>query len=157
MVQQETAEFGRKLSEYLKVGDVVTLTGDLGAGKSTLARSIVRQLVGDESIDVPSPTFTLIQYYTAVGNIEICHADLYRLQDEDEIYDLGFDDMKDNAIFLVEWPEKLPDDWQEEALHIFLKSEAGSSAEEIREIQIAGSALWAKRLSFLNEEKSIDA
>lgn len=155
--QQETVNFGCKLSAYLNIGDVVALTGDLGAGKSTLARAIVKKLVRNENIDVPSPTFTLIQTYSTGDNIEICHADLYRLQDADEIYDLGFDDMKDNAIFLVEWPEKLPSEWQKSALHIFLKSEADRASGETREIQIAGSEVWKARLRSLFDEKNINA
>lgn len=101
-----TAAFGGRLAAALKPGDLVLLDGDLGAGKTALARAVIRQLVGDPRLDVPSPSFALVQPYEAKG-MPILHADLYRLAGEAEIDELGLFDRAD-AIVLVEWPERAP-------------------------------------------------
>lgn len=99
-----TAALGRRLAARLAPGDLVLLEGDLGAGKTALARAIVRTLVGDERLDVPSPSFALVQPYEANGH-PILHADLYRLGDPREVDELGLFDRPD-AIVLVEWAER---------------------------------------------------
>lgn len=99
-----TADLGRRLAAVLRPGDMVLLSGGLGAGKSALARATIRALMGDEALDVPSPSFALVQPYDAPAG-SVLHADLYRLADEREIEELGLlDDMA--AIALVEWPER---------------------------------------------------
>jgi tRNA threonylcarbamoyl adenosine modification protein YjeE len=102
-----TAALGAELAAQLQSGAVVLLSGGLGAGKTALARSIVRTLVGDPAIDVPSPSFALVQPYEASG-APLLHADLYRLRNEREIDELGLFDRTD-AIVLVEWPERAPE------------------------------------------------
>lgn len=102
-----TAALGADLAARLKPGDLVLLSGDLGAGKTALARSIVRTLAGDPGLDVPSPSFALVQPYEAATG-PVLHADLYRLRDPREIDELGLFDRAD-AIVLVEWPERSPD------------------------------------------------
>lgn len=105
--EEATAALGRRLAAALVPGDVVALLGDLGAGKTALARAIVRARVGEESLEVPSPTFALVQPYEAAGT-PILHADLYRLSDPREAGELGlFDDPR--SIVLVEWPERAPE------------------------------------------------
>jgi len=99
-----TANLARRLAKLLQPGDLVLLDGDLGAGKTALARTIIRTLVGDERLDVPSPSFALVQPYDA-GGLPILHADLYRLTDPREIDELGLFDRAD-GIVLVEWPER---------------------------------------------------
>lgn len=102
-----TIAFSQVLQALLQPGDIVTLAGDLGAGKSFLARSLLRHAAEDPSLDVPSPTFSLVQHYQLKDRIYL-HADLYRLGDEDEADELGlFDD--NQAVLLIEWPERLPD------------------------------------------------
>jgi len=100
-----TADLGRRLAANLRPGDLVLLRGDLGAGKSALARAIIRTLLGDEEADVPSPSFALVQPYQSAAGL-ILHADLYRLNGEAEIDELGLD--QPDAIVLVEWPERAP-------------------------------------------------
>ena len=102
-----TAALGAELAAQLQSGAVVLLSGGLGAGKTALARSIVRTLVGDPAIDVPSPSFALVQPYEASG-APLLHADLYRLRSEREIDELCLFDRTD-AIVLVEWPERAPE------------------------------------------------
>jgi tRNA threonylcarbamoyl adenosine modification protein YjeE len=101
-----TAAFGARLAAILTPGDIVLLDGDLGAGKTAMARAIIRSLCRDPDLDVPSPSFALVQPYEYDGQA-ILHADLYRLAGESEIEELGlFDDPE--AIVLIEWPERAP-------------------------------------------------
>lgn len=99
-----TEALGAELAESLKPGDLVVLEGDLGAGKTALARSIIRHLAGDPTLDVPSPTFALVQPYDTAKGL-ILHADLYRLGDPREVEELGLLDNPE-AIVLVEWAER---------------------------------------------------
>ncbi|TNM60612.1 tRNA (adenosine(37)-N6)-threonylcarbamoyltransferase complex ATPase subunit type 1 TsaE [Aliirhizobium smilacinae] len=101
--ERHTQEFGEDLALALKAGDCVALSGDLGAGKSTLARALIRAMADDADLDVPSPTFTLVQLYET--RIPIAHFDLYRLGDSSELDELGFDEALSSGICLVEWPE----------------------------------------------------
>ncbi|MEE7477317.1 tRNA (adenosine(37)-N6)-threonylcarbamoyltransferase complex ATPase subunit type 1 TsaE [Methylobacterium hispanicum] len=103
-----TEDLGLFLAEFLLPGDVVALSGGLGGGKTTLARAVIRELTGDPDLEVPSPTFTLVQPYTGRDGRMIVHADLYRLRGADELVEIGFDEMTEAAITLVEWPEQLP-------------------------------------------------
>jgi len=98
--------FGAALARVLQPGDTVLLSGPIGAGKSHLARAVIRAFIGPDE-EVPSPTFTLVQTYTAEGT-EIWHTDLYRLADSSELVELGLDDAFSSAIVLVEWPDRLP-------------------------------------------------
>ncbi len=103
-----TATFGAELAATLKPGDLVLLEGDLGAGKTALARAVIRTLTGDPDHEVPSPTFALVQPYRAAAGFPIVHADLYRLADAREIDELGlFDDPQ--ALVLVEWAARAPE------------------------------------------------
>ena len=101
-----TAAFGARLAAVLKPGDLILLDGDLGAGKTALARAVIRTLVGDPRLDVPSPSFALVQPYDGPAG-PILHADLYRLSSEAEIDELGLFDRAD-AIVLIEWPDRAP-------------------------------------------------
>ncbi len=100
-----TARLGALIAPQLKAGDVIYLHGDLGMGKSALARGLIRALTTPEQ-DVPSPTFTLIQSYDAPA-FEILHLDLYRLTDPDEAYELGLDEARSHAVLVIEWPDRL--------------------------------------------------
>src|SRR3954453_4985880 len=100
-----THRFARFLAGELKPGDIVALSGDLGAGKTTLARAIIRALAGDETLEVPSPTFTLIQSYDTPRG-PVVRADLYRVNDPEELRELGFEEASEAGIVLVEWPER---------------------------------------------------
>ncbi len=99
-----TARLGCDLAAAAKAGDVVALAGDLGAGKTTLARALIRALAGDPGLEVPSPTFTLVQTYNET-RIAASHYDLYRLADTSELQELGFGEDAD-VVTLVEWPER---------------------------------------------------
>ena len=101
-----TARFGAGLATTLRPGDIVSLEGDLGAGKTAMARAILRALSGDAALEVPSPTFAILQPYDTPRG-PVLHADLYRLADAAEVEELGLLDDPE-AIVLVEWAERAP-------------------------------------------------
>ena len=96
----------RALAATLRPGDVVALTGDLGAGKTVMARAAIRFLTGRPDLEVPSPTFTLVQTYDSPG-AEVWHMDLFRLESPEEAFELGIEEAFGRAICLIEWPERL--------------------------------------------------
>ncbi len=104
--ETDTANLGRALADLLGAGDCVLLSGPIGAGKSHLARALIRARLGAEE-EVPSPTFTLVQTYP--GQPDIWHADLYRLTHPDEVIELGLDEAFASALCLIEWPDRLGD------------------------------------------------
>jgi tRNA threonylcarbamoyl adenosine modification protein YjeE len=128
-----TARLGARIAAGLKLGDAVALWGDLGAGKTTLARAILQALGVTE--EVPSPTFTLVQSYDT--RPPIAHFDLYRLKHAREMQELGFEDALDNGAVLVEWPERAPEALPPEALHVRLGLQDGA-----RLARLTGPARW---------------
>jgi tRNA threonylcarbamoyl adenosine modification protein YjeE len=103
--EQATLRFAADIAAAIEPGDLVTLSGDLGAGKTTFARALIRTLAGDDAIEVPSPSFTLIQTYE-LPRFTLAHTDLYRLSSAAELAELGFDDLPDTAVMLMEWPDR---------------------------------------------------
>lgn len=100
-----TKRLGERLALALRPGDAVCLTGPLGAGKSTLARALVRALTSPDE-EVPSPTFTLVQFYGG-RDFPLAHFDLYRLTDPDEAYEIGLEEALEDGAVLIEWPQRL--------------------------------------------------
>lgn len=103
--EQETADLAAALAHKCRAGDLFLLSGPLGAGKSVFSRAFIRALCGADT-EVPSPTFTLVQNYEC-GKGLIWHFDLYRLEDPDEIFEIGWEEAMVDGISLVEWPQKL--------------------------------------------------
>lgn len=106
--EAETDALGIRLSHALCVGSLLTLSGPLGVGKSHLSRAIIRSILGDPLAEVPSPSYTLVNVYQG-GALEVWHADLYRLGDTSELMEIGLEDALENALVLVEWPDR----WQD--------------------------------------------
>lgn len=102
---EETTSLARKVAVQLRLGDVLLLKGDLGAGKSTFARALIQSLCGKDT-EVPSPTFTLVQTYDA-DEFTLWHFDLYRLKHPEEVYELGIEEAYHNGVSLIEWPDRL--------------------------------------------------
>lgn len=139
-----TAAFAVALAPVLRPGDVLALWGDLGAGKSTLARALIQALSPD-SDEVPSPTFTLVQTYAgqAAGEaVELWHFDLYRLTQPDQAYDLAIEDAFHAGISLIEWPDRLGYLLPRQRLDLMLET-AGAG----RRVTVAGSGDWRMRLA----------
>lgn len=101
--EQQTAALAEQFAQIASQGDVFALYGTLGMGKSVFARAFIQKLSGAE--EVPSPTFTLVQGYSAPA-FEIYHFDLYRLKSPDEVFELGFEEAVYSGVSLIEWPEK---------------------------------------------------
>jgi len=143
-----TAAMAEALAPLLNKGDVLLLSGPIGAGKSYFARSLIRWRMAqvDALEDVPSPTFTLVQSYP-LSDGEIWHADLYRLNDPSEIEELGLMEAFEDAICLVEWPDRLPDVPSAALSLDFTPGDSGDS----RQLTIRGDAAWATRLAAILE------
>jgi tRNA threonylcarbamoyl adenosine modification protein YjeE len=105
--EMATARLMADLALLIGPGDVITLSGDLGAGKTAAARAMIRYLAGDDELEVPSPTFTLVQGYD-LPPFPLVHADLYRVSDASELEEIGLSPLPDGAVALIEWPERAP-------------------------------------------------
>jgi len=103
----ETKCLAESLGFYLNSNDLVTLSGELGVGKTTFARNLIRYLSGQPKLTITSPTYLLVQEYDGVIT-KLIHADLYRLTDPEELTEIGFNESCENAITIIEWPERLP-------------------------------------------------
>jgi tRNA threonylcarbamoyl adenosine modification protein YjeE len=128
----------------LEPGDMLTLSGDLGAGKTTFARAMIRYLAGDETIEVPSPTFTLMQTYD-LPRFSVVHADLYRISSPAELIELGFDDLPDDAVAVVEWPDRAGDLLPPNRLDVSLTL-APKLKPEFRHARVTGHGTFAPRV-----------
>ena len=140
-----TARLAAALAPHLAAGDVVALEGALGAGKTEFARALIRARLGDPTVDVPSPTFTLVQLYDDPSGVTLWHFDLYRLKDSDEVLELGWDDSRD-AVSLVEWPDRLGDLAPRDRLVVTLAAGAAGNA---RRASLIGHGDWTRRLADL--------
>ena len=139
----DTSRRAAELGRTLAAGDVILLCGDVGAGKTHFARSLIQSLLTSPQ-DIPSPTFTLVQTYdTTLG--DVWHADLYRLTSPDEVEELGLVDAFDTAISLIEWPDRLASLKPEDALTIELSPEADEDARKL--VARWSAAKWDDKIS----------
>jgi tRNA threonylcarbamoyladenosine biosynthesis protein TsaE len=140
-----TTDLGRTLARLLHLGDWILLKAPLGAGKTTLARAMLRAL--GHSGDVPSPSFTLVQEYPSPPLIVgVAHIDLYRLEKPQDVAALALDELADTAVLIIEWPERLPY-WPTDALLVEIAPDAKTACETLRTITLTGNARWATRLA----------
>ncbi len=136
---------GAGLAPRLRRGDLIGLRGPLGAGKSTLARGLIRAL-GDPDAEAPSPTFTLVQHY-AGPIVPVAHFDLYRLTRPEEIYELGLEDALDEGAAVVEWPERLMGPLAANRLDIEISFPDARTLEG-RRVRATGFGTWSERMDF---------
>jgi tRNA threonylcarbamoyladenosine biosynthesis protein TsaE len=142
-----TRRLGQSLAVALALGDFIALNGDLGAGKTALARAIIQARLGPAGADedVPSPTFTLVQTYET-PDLLITHVDLYRIDDPSEARELGLGEALDEGVILMEWSDKLgslPPDRLDITLTL-------GSTDSARKVRLTGRGAWASRLAALN-------
>ena len=140
---EATTALGEAVAPRLEPGEAVLLYGPLGMGKSTLARGLIRALAGEDE-DVPSPTFTLVQFYET--DPPIAHFDLYRLSRPEEAFEIGLDEALDVGAALIEWPERLGDDPARalgpDRLTITLEERG-----EGRHATVSGAGAWAEKIN----------
>ncbi|MCW8915121.1 MAG: tRNA (adenosine(37)-N6)-threonylcarbamoyltransferase complex ATPase subunit type 1 TsaE [Magnetovibrio sp.] len=137
-----TRDLAQCLARVAKPGDVIALSGDLGAGKTTFARDFIRALT-DPDEDVPSPTFTLVQTYEGDSG-EIWHFDLYRLEHPEEVFELGIEDALVDGISLIEWPDHMGAYIPRDRLEVRLTITKGKNHRQAE--LISHNPSWSERL-----------
>lgn len=143
-----TERFAASLGPLFEAGDVITLGGDLGAGKTAFARALLNARLGP--VEVPSPTFNLVLTYEGADGLPFWHFDLYRLDDPEEALELGIEEAFADAVSLIEWPERLGYLMPSERLHLtFVIADNGA-----RRVTVEASPQWAARLRPLAHAES---
>ncbi len=141
----DTVRFAARIADFLRAGDLVTLSGDLGVGKTTFARALVRHLADDPELEVPSPTFTLMQLYDT-PSFPVVHADLYRIRAADELAELGWDEASDGALLIVEWAERIGDALPGDRLDVALSIDP-EQPETARTATVTGYGHFSARIA----------
>lgn len=136
----ETRGLAAAIAPLLKSGDVLLLSGHVGAGKTAFARALIRARLAAPNEEVPSPTFTLVQTYPHPQG-DLWHADLYRLTHPDEVQELGLEDAFETAICLIEWPDRLGTSPLPGALTVKMAAHGAT-----HHLTMSGDASWAERL-----------
>ena len=147
-----TALLMADLALLVRPGDLITLSGDLGAGKTSAARAMIRYLAGDATLEVPSPTFTLVQTYE-LSAFSVLHADLYRVDDPGELEEIGLSPLPEGALVLIEWPERAPSALPGDRIDIALRHQP-ALGPDARAAEITGhgkAAAQVARLKALRE------
>ena len=141
----ETGELAIQLAEIAEPKDVIALIGDLRVGKTVFARSFITAMTSD--VEVPSPTFTLVQVYEG-PTTNIYHFDLFRIENSDEIFELGIEDAINDGVSLIEWPDRMGPYLPNERLEIILSNGLGRN---MRKISFCGyGEKWKKKLARLS-------
>lgn len=140
-----TLALAHELVAILRPDDLVTLTGDLGAGKTAFARAAIRALADDPALEIPSPTFTLMQVYQS-PLCPIVHADLYRLKDAADLAQLGWDEAAEGALVMVEWADRVGDQLPEDRLDVTFRI-ALKRGDSARDVVVTGYGTFAPRLA----------
>ena len=138
---QATEAFGAHLATLVRPGDVITLQGDLGAGKTSIARGLLAAL--GLAGEAPSPSFAIVQPYAPPDvRMPVLHVDLYRIDDRYEIEELGLDDAERDSLLLVEWPERAGADYWPHALSLSLTIEADGTRGLTATVPAAWETRW---------------
>ncbi len=148
LAEPQVQHLAASLARLVRPGDTLALWGDLGAGKTTLARALIRTLMGDPDHDVPSPTFALRQDYMSPAG-PIAHFDFYRIVQPHDVDELGFDDAAASAIVIVEWPGRAHAHLPVDRLDLVI-SETGSKS--VRAVEICGHGLMTPMLSAISQD-----
>src|SRR5215475_5068734 len=144
--EEATRRLAADVANMLEPGDFIALSGDLGAGKTTFVRAMIAHLANDAAIEVPSPTFTLVQHYD-LPRFRVVHADLYRVAGADELTELGLDDMAD-AVVAMEWPDRAGNALPKDRIDIAFSLAPHNGAEH-RVVQMEGRGAATGRVDRL--------
>jgi tRNA threonylcarbamoyladenosine biosynthesis protein TsaE len=137
---EETLAIGARLAALVRAGDVIALSGPLGAGKTSIARGLLAALGLEE--EAPSPSFAIVQPYDPPEvRLPVLHVDLYRIEDAGEAEELGLDDARYDALLIVEWPERLNESWWHDALWFTLEP----TPDGARRLTVRVPAAWKDR------------
>ena len=136
--EADTADLGAALADALHKGEAICLTGPLGAGKSVLARALIRALSPAEA-EVPSPTFTLVQFYSG-PHFPVAHFDLYRLKSAEEAFEIGLDEALHDGAAVIEWPERLGHHLPANRLDIEFEVDG-----DARRVRLTAHGAWEER------------
>jgi tRNA threonylcarbamoyladenosine biosynthesis protein TsaE len=138
---EETLAFGARLAALVRAGDVIALSGPLGAGKTSIARGLLAALGLEE--EAPSPSFAIVQPYAPPEvRLPVLHVDLYRIEDAAEAEELGLDDARSDSLLLVEWPERLGDEYWADALWLTLDVTPDGARELTPKVPAAWKDRW---------------
>ncbi len=146
--ENDLSALSGRIAPWLRLGDILFLDGPLGAGKTSFARSLIRHCIGDEALEVPSPTFSLAQCYEteSMDRTPIWHFDLYRIEQGRELVELGLEDALDTGISLIEWPDRLHDYPGGFPVGYALTIRLEIADELMRNVTIIGDKEWQNRL-----------
>ena len=135
-----TEAFGARLASFVAAGDVITLSGQLGVGKTSIARGLLAAL--GLAGEAPSPSFAIVQPYAPPEvRMPVLHVDLYRIDDPDELEELGLDDSASDALLIIEWPERAPGYWPD-ALALTLEILPDGTRGLTADVPAAWKARW---------------
>ena len=144
MILQDEADsqaFGRRLARSARPGDLIGLTGPLGAGKTSIARGLLAEL--GLAAEAPSPSFAIVQPYDPPEvRFPVLHVDLYRIEEAGEAAELGLDEARMDSLLLVEWPERLGDAWLVDALWLTLSVDESGARTLTARVPEAWRARW---------------
>jgi tRNA threonylcarbamoyladenosine biosynthesis protein TsaE len=148
VTEAQMTALARRLAPTCAAGDIICLSGELGVGKTSFARGLLHGLGWSDSAEVASPTYNLVlEYLPPQVRLPVAHVDLYRLDDADAVRSLGLEDMMDDHLLIIEWPERWGAELPADHLQIDL---SGSGA--VRSILLSGSAPWQSRMARLREQ-----
>ena len=139
-----TLALGARLAELVRIGDVIALSGDLGAGKTTLARGLLAAL--GLAGEAPSPTFAIVQTYAPPETrLPVAHVDFYRIEAPEDAEELGLDDLRFDHVLIVEWPERLDPSMWHDALRLRLEATAEGGRRLTAQVPPSWEARWPPR------------
>ncbi|MDQ1475409.1 MAG: tRNA threonylcarbamoyladenosine biosynthesis protein TsaE [Actinomycetota bacterium] len=144
----ETEAVGEVIGSQLRVGDLVVLSGDLGAGKTTFTKGLARALGVEQR--VTSPTFTIVQEYD--GRLPVAHVDVYRLERIQELYDFGFEELLEDRVTVIEWGEAIALVLPRDRVNVRIELDDTDSGDDRRRLEIAADGpSWETRRAHLDE------